>query len=267
MRLSAAWPLDQASVDSSLDFRHETLQKRPAQLSPRAGLVLWLGFLMRADSRPVGAPAARLPRHERTYRALRDLILFGGLAPGEKVTLFGLAERLQTGVTPVREAIRRLMAEGALILHDNRRVSVPLLSEKELDELAFARLALEPELARRAALRADQAAVARLEEIDHNIDQAIAAADVSRYLRTNWEFHTTLYALAEAPFLAALVQALWLRIGPSLRVVIETGLGPEPDRHREALSALAARDADGVAQAIAADIRQGLARIRAHLSP
>ncbi|HAL77244.1 MAG TPA: GntR family transcriptional regulator, partial [Rhodobacteraceae bacterium] len=65
--------------------------------------------------------AAALPVHEIVYQDLRALILLGELIPGEAVTIQGLATRLSAGLTPVREAIRRLTAEGALSFNDNRR--------------------------------------------------------------------------------------------------------------------------------------------------
>jgi len=205
--------------------------------------------------------AARLPEHETTYRRLRDLLLFGALAPGQKVTIQGLVADLGAGMTPVREAIRRLTAEGALEPHGNRRVSVPRLTAAQLDELAFARLAIEPELARRAAARITPDGIAALGRIDRQIDAAIAAGDLAGYLRGNFQFHFALYGAAGAPVLRGLAQALWLRSGPSLRVVIEAGGQIGPDRHREALSALAAADPAALADAIARDIRQGLDRI------
>lgn len=204
----------------------------------------------------------RLPEHETTYRRLRDLLLFGALAPGQKVTIQGLVAELGAGMTPVREAIRRLTAEGALAPQGNRRVMVPRLTGAELEELAFARLALEPELARRACARMTPAAIAALAATDRQIDAAIAARDVQGYLRGNHAFHFALYGAAQAPILTALAQALWLRIGPSLRAVIEAGPAPEPDRHRQALAALVAGDAEGLATALADDIRQGHDRIR-----
>lgn len=210
--------------------------------------------------------AAILPVHETTYRRLRDLVLFGALAPGQKVTIQGLVADLGAGMTPVREAIRRLTAEGALEPHGNRRVSVPRLTAAQLEELALARLAIEPELARRAVGRITPAAAARLAAEDAAIDAAIAAGDVAGYLRGNYAFHFGLYDLAGAPILRGIAQGLWLRTGPSLRVVIESGRRPGPDRHREALAALAAGDADGLAAAIAADIRQGIERIGAALA-
>ena len=74
------------------------------------------------------ADARKIPSHEVTYARLRDMILYGHLAPGAPVTIQGLIADLGAGMTPVREAIRRLTAEGALLPQGNRRVSVPQMS-------------------------------------------------------------------------------------------------------------------------------------------
>ena len=208
---------------------------------------------------------AKLTEHEATYRRLRDMVLFGTLAPGQKVTIQGITATLAAGMTPVREAIRRLTAEGALDLHGNRRISVPELTLSQLDEVAHARLAIEPHLARLALKGADPALAARLAAIDADIDAAIGRGDIGGYLSGNHAFHFTLYAAAGAPVLSALAQSMWLRFGPSLRLVM-TGEGHiGPDRHKEALLALRAGDADALGAAIAADIEQGLSRVRAEL--
>ena len=91
--------------------------------------------------------------HERVYQQLRERILFGGIQPGRPVTLRGLADELQVSPMPVRESVRRLIAEGALDMHDNRRVSVPDMTREKFAEIIFARNALEPELAVRALPR------------------------------------------------------------------------------------------------------------------
>ena len=57
----------------------------------------------------------KIPTHEVTYGRLRDMVLFGRLQPGQPVTIQGLIRDLESGMTPVREAIRRLTAEGALL--------------------------------------------------------------------------------------------------------------------------------------------------------
>jgi DNA-binding GntR family transcriptional regulator len=207
-------------------------------------------------------PAARLPEHETTYRRLREMVLFGVLAPGQKVTIQGIARALDAGMTPVREAIRRLTAEGALELHENRRVSVPRLRPAQVDELAYARRMLEPKLARMALERIGEPGIAALAAIDRQLDAAIEEGDVHGYLACNHRFHFALYEAARAPILLTLTQSLWLRFGPSLRVVIESGGTIGPDRHRDALAALRAGDADAVAAAIEADVVQGLERVR-----
>ena len=62
------------------------------------------------------------PEHQAIYHQIRDLILFGILVPGQAVTIQGLVDLIGAGMTPVREAIRRLTAEGALEIGGNRRV-------------------------------------------------------------------------------------------------------------------------------------------------
>jgi len=207
----------------------------------------------------------KIPSHEQTYGRVRDMVLFGALAPGQAVTIQGLCETLGAGMTPVREAIRRLSAEGALVVQGNRRVSVPRLAPAELDEIAHARLAVEPRLAELAAPQLDAAARARLAAIDTALDAAIRAGDVPAYLRENHRFHFALYEAAGAEVLTRLARMLWLRIAPSLRVVC-AGASGMPDRHRDALAALEARDADRLAEAIRADIAEGMAHVRAALA-
>ncbi len=208
---------------------------------------------------------AKLPEHEATYRRLRDMVMFGELEPGQKVTIQGITATLGAGMTPVREAIRRLTAEGALILHENRRVSVPRLTPTQVDELAFARLALEPRLAELALVRMDAAAIDRIEAMDHAIDTAIDAGDTRGYLAGNYRFHFAVYEAAGAAILLSLTQSLWLRFAPSLRVVMTSGGGVGPDRHKDALDAMRAGNAVALAGAIEADIRQGVERVRAEV--
>ena len=116
-----------------------------------------------------GKPAIRVgtappPAHETVYRQLRESILFGELAPGQPVTIQGIADMLGAGMTPVREAIRRLTAEGALEFQGNRRVCVPQLTAGNVSELIFARQSIEPQLAMRATERATDPDLLRLDD-------------------------------------------------------------------------------------------------------
>jgi DNA-binding GntR family transcriptional regulator len=209
----------------------------------------------------------KIPSHEVTYARLRDMILYGHLAPGAPVTIQGLIADLGAGMTPVREAIRRLTAEGALLPQGNRRVAVPQLSAEMLDQVAFARLAIEPKLAELAAPRLTPAQIDRLQAIDTKVSRAIVSGILPDYLAANHAFHFALYEAADAPVLLDLARSLWLRAGPSLRAVIARyGREPAPDLHREALSAMRAGDAAALSDAIRRDIQQGIDHVRQALS-
>jgi DNA-binding GntR family transcriptional regulator len=215
---------------------------------------------MDADSR-------KIPSHEVTYTRLRDMILYGHLAPGAPVTIQGLIGDLGAGMTPVREAIRRLTAEGALLPQGNRRVAVPELSAEMLEQVAFARLAIEPRLAELAAPRLKPVQIDRLEAIDAAVNRAIDAGQLADYLSANHAFHFALYEAAEAPVLLDLARSLWLRAGPSLRAVIDRyGREAAPDLHRVALAAMRAGDAKALARAIERDIQQGVDHVRQALA-
>ncbi len=206
------------------------------------------------------------PAHELVYHALREMILCGELEPGQAVTIQGLIGTLGAGMTPVREAIRRLTAENALAFQGNRRVCVPLLTLSQLDELAFARLAIEPQLAFWATERITPGDIDRLDMIDHSLNAAIARGDVRGYLHANHAFHAHLNAVSGKGIMAALAETLWLRTGPSLRVMCARfGTANLPDMHAGALTALRAGDAGAVRTAIHADISQGIDQIRLSL--
>ena len=205
---------------------------------------------------------AKAPAHAQVYERLRELVLYGDLVPGQPVTIQGLAQSLDAGITPVREAIRRLIAEGALTFHGNRRVSVPILTLSDVEELIYIRKSLDSELTRRAVAHLAEADIGRLTSIDGAVDAAIEAGDIGLYLRENYRFHTALYDLARAPVTAGLADRLWLQFGPSLRVVCgRFGTQNLPDRHKEILEALSARDADAAAAATELDIEQGMAQV------
>lgn len=210
---------------------------------------------------------AKRPEHQAVYSQIRDMIMFGVLVPGQAVTIQGLIDLIGGGMTPVREAIRRLTAEGALEIGENRRVTVPLMTLKALDEISFARLAIEPRLAELAARRMSDKCLDDLVRLDGEIDAAIASGNIERYLEHNYRFHFRLYEQAAAPVLSRMSQSLWLQSGPALRIVCgRFGTANLPDKHDEALTALREGDPARAAQAIGDDIRQGIGQVRLTLS-
>nr|WP_323783768.1 GntR family transcriptional regulator [Thalassovita sp.] len=209
----------------------------------------------------------RLPTHELVYRKMREQILFGEIAPGQPVTIQGLTARLDAGMTPVREAIRRLTAEGALKFQGNRRVIVPLLTAKNIEEIIVARQCIEGDIAGRAAENATPEDLLELRQFDDLLDQAIVTGDLQAYLENNYRFHQRIYQMADAPILSDLAEGLWLRFGPSLRVVCgRVGTQNLPDKHKDLLAALDAGEKDRAAQANIEDMMQGMQQVRAMLS-
>lgn len=200
-----------------------------------------------------------LTTHEEVYRRLREQILYGGIKPGSAVTLRGLADELGVSPMPVREAVRRLIAERALLLQDNRRVLVPPMTRDTFEQILFARRALEPELAARALSKLSKKDIAAIEAVDNAIDVAMRAGDTEGYMRSNYQFHFSIYLKSEAYTLVALVESIWLQFGPFMRMAYgRIGTSTIEDHHEFALAAIRLGDAEGLRSAIDADIGQGM---------
>ncbi len=205
----------------------------------------------------------KLPAHEIAYRRLRDAILFGDFAPGQAVTIHGLVDELNVSMTPVREAIRRLTAEGALEFQGNRRISVPVIGKQRFVELAYARLSIEPKLAKIATKNITKKQILELRTIDDSLNQAIEQGDIKSYMRCNHQFHFTLYGHANSAILLPIAKTLWLRFGPLYRIISgKYGTSNLIDQHDEAINALTAGKSEAVSEAIRSDIEQGLEIVR-----
>ena len=208
---------------------------------------------------PTKSSETSTPSHDRLYRIMRTRIMHGELAPGTPLTLRGLGREFGVSMTPAREAIRRLAAEGALTLSSSGRVSTPELSNERIEELASLRGLLEPELAGRALPRAHIALIDRLQVINQTIAEAIAKRDAVAYIRTNLEFHRTLYLRAQAPAMLAMTETVWLQLGPTMCALYGRLRRTEPPHnHRLIIAALRAGDEPGLRLAMRIDVTQGL---------
>ncbi len=190
---------------------------------------------------------------------MRTKIMHGELAPGTALTLRGLGKEFGVSMTPAREAIRRLAAEGALTLSSSGRVTTPELTGERIEELAALRALLEPELSSRALPRAHIALIDRLQAINATIAEAIAKQDASAYIRTNLEFHRTLYLRAQAPAMLAMTETVWLQLGPTMCALYGRLRRTEPPHnHRLIIAALRAGDEPSLRLAVRTDVTQGL---------
>ncbi|MGL6210837.1 MAG: GntR family transcriptional regulator [Paracoccaceae bacterium] len=197
--------------------------------------------------------------HERVYRTLRLQVMHGELAPGQAMTLRGLGATFGVSMTPAREAVRRLVAEGALTLSSSGRISTPELTPERIEELAAIRAMLEPEMASRALPRAHFALIDRLAAINAANQEAVLRHDAVGYVRTNLEFHRTLYLRAQTPAMLALCETVWLQLGPTMRALYQKLRRQDmPHHHRVILAALRAGDEPGLRLAVRTDVTQGL---------
>jgi DNA-binding GntR family transcriptional regulator len=196
---------------------------------------------------------------DRIYRELRQKIMLGDLTPGQSLTLRGVAESYEVSMTPAREVLRRLAAEGALIVTNTGRFMTPILSNDRLEELAALRGLLEPEIAARALPRAHLTLIDRLQLINSRISQAVIQKEPISYVQANLEFHRSLYLRAQAPAILALVENIWLQIGPTMRNLYEkVGVNETPVHHLSILSALKSVNESELRLMVRTDVTKGL---------
>ena len=197
--------------------------------------------------------------HDRVYRDLRSRIMHGDLPPGQALTLRGIGKNYGVSMTPARESVRRLVAEGALTMSTSGRISTPELSNDRIEELAALRALIEVELASRALPRAHFALIDRMQIINTAIAEAVQRGDAVSYIRTNLEFHRTLYLRAQAPAMLAMAETVWLQMGPTMRALYGRLRRTEPPQfHRLIIAALKAGDEPGLRLAVRSDVTQGL---------
>ena len=216
-------------------------------------------------------PSLRLPPLRRragetvgeyVHRRLRQAFILGRFPPGTAVTIRGWAALIGTSPMPVREAMRRLVAEGALELLDNGRARVPMMTDARFASLIETRVLLETAAARRALPCIDAERLADLRRLDRAMWDVFARGDIDRTIDANLTFHRKLYSYAPDDVLTPFIEGVWLQIGPYLRAAYYGSRAYyRVDRHTEALAAIAAGDADALACAIAADTRDGVGHL------
>jgi DNA-binding GntR family transcriptional regulator len=208
---------------------------------------------------PIPRNEASTPAHDRVYRALRSRIILGEVAPGMAMTLRGIGAEFGVSMTPAREAVRRLVAEGALSLSASGRVSTSEPNAERIEELAALRALIEAELAARALPRAHIALIDRMVAINMQVSEAVARGDAVGYIRSNLEFHRALYLRAQAPAMLATAETVWLQLGPTMRLLYgRLNAGNRHNGHARIIAALRAGDEAALRLAISEDVTRGL---------
>lgn len=200
---------------------------------------------------------------ESAYFALRDAFTRGEFAPGDVVSLRSLADQLGTSMTPVREAVRRLVAEGALIDTPSRTLMVPAFDARRMADLKAARLALETLVLDQTLTRITDADIDELEAMITGSTQKDAVD-----LDLNYRFHFGVYGLSGSEVLVPMIEALWLQYGSYLNLIVAQQKAREIDEHAlhfDLIEALRRRDGAAARKALKGDIERSFDIIGEHL--
>lgn len=199
-----------------------------------------------ADVAVVGGVS--LTVHERVREWIRGAVASGELVPGERLVQSEIAKRLAVSVTPVREAMRDLAAEGVIRFDSRRGATVNQISVDDIEEAILMHTALEPVWAGLTVARITDAELDRADDMQERME---GSAEISTYRLHNREFHTYLYALSHAHRLSATLTGLRDSVDVAMSMTFSLG----SDRyiqglqeHRDLLAALRRRDEKAAAQ-------------------
>jgi DNA-binding GntR family transcriptional regulator len=209
--------------------------------------------------------AARPQLSEDVARFVRKRIFDGTYTAGEYVRLDQLAAELGISVTPVREALFQLRAEGLLAQQPRRGFVVLPVTERDLTDVANLQAHVGGELAARAADNIDEDQLRELKEIQAELEDAYAGNDVERTVRLNHEFHRAINMAADSPKLAQMMSQI-TRYAPESVFPIIAGWPTQSIKdHRRVLSALAKHDGDLARKAMSDHLAAGAAPLIDHL--
>ncbi len=204
------------------------------------------------------APIERDTMQESAYQQLRDALMSGRLQPGQRVSIRSLAAAMDTSPMPVREALRRLEAQNALVICPGRSLGVPEMTGAELSELRDIRVALEGLAAENAAKCVTRTEMEEISRICGEMEETTRENDCSRFLEMNRAFHFGIDRSARLDLRMSIIENLWLRIGPFLNLFVKDQHHIENSmlHHWRAERALRVRDGVAARDAIVADISE-----------
>jgi DNA-binding GntR family transcriptional regulator len=193
---------------------------------------------------------------EQLYQRICEDLLAGRFQPGERLKIRDLAAQLGTSPMPVRAALQRLVAEGALEGEQQRSLRVPAMTRERYEHIFQVRMSLEGLAVELATPRLNAEDLAALRGYVARMDQAIEQRQVQAYLEANSQFHLHLYRACGNPVLLRSIESLWLQVGPFFnRLFTDADMSLRfNDFHEEAFAALEAGDSKGARQAMEQDM-------------
>jgi DNA-binding GntR family transcriptional regulator len=149
---------------------------------------------------------------QRVYDQLKKKIISAEILPGQVMTLQGLAEQLGVSLMPIREALRQLESEQAIVTESNKRVYVNTLTASEMEEILRIRLVLESMAAEAACTLRPNSSLPKIKGLLDTLEANFA--DPKKHMVTNSQFHLGIYAHADSRILLGIIEGIWTRIGP-----------------------------------------------------
>ena len=192
--------------------------------------------------------------YETVYSQIALALIEGQLQPDDKVRIRALADQLGVSVTPVRDALLRLVKQGALEMRGLKDIRVPRMRIDQLQEVHLIRLRIEGLAAQLAASRIDRTSEVLLTRILEENETARTNGDRVAAVKLNRLFHAEIAKIAGMPTLQELIENMWLRMGPLIAAVYNAGGRAMISYHYEILEALRKRDPVAAEAAIQADI-------------
>ncbi|MDT7763174.1 MAG: hypothetical protein QOC63_2594 [Mycobacterium sp.] len=203
---------------------------------------------------------------EDVARHVRKRIFDGSYAAGQYIRLDQLAVELGVSVTPVREALFVLSAEGLLSQQPRRGFVVVPVTCRDLTDVANVQAHIGGELAARAAANITDDQVRELEKIQTELEEAYAGDDDQRAVRLNHEFHKAINVAADSPKLAQLMSQITRYAPESVFPTIEGWPDQSTGHHRKLLAALEKRDENLARTAMSEHLAAGAEPLIQHLT-
>ena len=201
------------------------------------------------------------------YHELIEQLISGAYEPGQRLKLNELAEQTGTSVSPVREALIRLVAEDSVEMSSLRAFAVPVLSSSRFNQILSMRLALEGLAVEKAAENITQGDLEELSKLHAKFISAEADQKRVETQSLNRKIHFLIYDRANMPMLMSLILNLWAKMGPILRVYYSERIHltrGAPD-HLNLFDALGAKDCSRAVAAVQADIIHGCSAIDSYI--
>lgn len=149
-----------------------------------------------------------LPLRDVVFKTLRQAILKGDLAPGERLMEIQLANQLGVSRTPIREAIRKLELEGLVIMIPRRGAEVAKITEKDLKDVLEVRTSLEELAIGLACERITDEKIERLKESLDQFHKVICGNDLTKIAECDVAFHDVIFSATENARLIQIVNNL-----------------------------------------------------------